>query len=468
MRHAAADNAVGQQIREMTMQVTETTNEGLKREFKVVVPQADLDQRLTTRLEEMKGQIHLKGFRPGKAPLSFLKKTYGKALMPEIVEGVVNESSQKTLEERELKPALQPQIDFEGEVEDVVAGKADLAYTMKVEILPQIEAADVSSLTIKRKTADVTEADLDEALQRLAESQRSYEPRGDDDAAENGDRLTIDFVGKVDGVEFDGGKGEGVQLALGDNRFIPGFEEQLVGAKAKEERQLTVTFPEDYPEKTLAGKEATFDVTVQEVAKPVDTEINDAFATNLGLESLDALKDAMRDRLREDYARFSRMHMKRDLLDKLDEMHDFPLPEGMVEAEFNAIWQQLVQELAQEGKTPEEADKPEDELREEYRKIAERRVRLGLVLSEIGTKAEIQVAQDEINRAVMEQARSFPGQEQQVVQFYQQNPAALQQLRAPIFEDKVVDYISEKATVEDVPVSKDELMKDPDEDQPAA
>jgi trigger factor len=450
------------------MQVEETKNEGLSRSFKVVVPASHLDEKLNAKLEEIKGQVQLKGFRPGKVPLSFLKKTYGKSMMGEIVEQTISETSQKTLTDRELRAALQPKIDLveQDKVEEIMSGKADLAYTMDVELVPDFEPADPSGLSVERPVAEVSEEEVDEALQKVAQQQKSFEPKPEGEAAEEGDAVTIDFVGKIDGEAFEGGSAEGHQLELGSKTFIPGFEEQLVGVKKGDTKEVTVTFPEEYGATHLAGKEATFDVTVQEVSAAADTKIDDAFAERLGLENLDKLKELMRNRLGDEFKAMSRTHLKRHILDALDEKHDFDLPEGMVDAEFNQIWQHVEDDLKRQNKSFEDEDVNEEEMRADYRRIAERRVRLGLVLAELGRRNNISVTQEELNRALAERARQFPGQERQVYEFYQKQPGAIESLRAPIFEDKVIDYIIELADVTDKTVDKDELMQDPDDDMP--
>lgn len=451
------------------MDVIEKTNEGLSRAFTVTVPAAELDERLVRRLEEIKGQVHLKGFRPGKAPVSFLKKMYGKSMMGEVIEHLVTETSQKVLDDNEIQPAQPPHPHFEGDIEDVRAGKADLHYELHVEALPKFDPADVSELKIERKVAEIVEDDIEKALETLAEQQKEYTPREEGEAAEDGDRLDIDFLGKLDGEPFEGGKGEGIKLVIGANQFIPGFEEQLKGAKAGEERVLKVTFPEDYGAEHLSGKDAEFDVKVNAVEAPQETKIDDEFAKKLGLESLEDLRKNLRERFESDYKAQSRLHAKRAILDQLDEAHSFELPGGMVDQEFDAIWRQVEgSELDEEDKT-----KSEDELKADYRKIAERRVRLGLVLAEIGKRAGVQVPSEELQGAVQQQALReaqtlrMQGQDvtpQQVLEFYRQNPQALAQIRAPLYEEKVVDFILERATVTDVTVSKDELFADPDSD----
>jgi len=445
------------------MQITSTVSEGLRREFKVVIPQDDLSDRLTGKLAEMQPRLHLKGFRPGKAPVSFLKKTYGKSMMNEIVEAAVNESSQKAIADNSLKPATPPKVDLVSEYQQVVDGKSDLEFTVKVDLMPEFELADVSKLQVERLVSDVQDADVDDALNRLAEQAKTYSPREEGAASEKGDVVVINFVGKVDGVEFPGGKAEDFQLNLGSGQLIPGFEDQLTGTKAGEAREVKVTFPADYPEASLAGKDAVFDVTVKEVKRPDPVSIDAELAKKMGFDDLGTLKDRVREQLKSDFGRASRLHMKRRILDALDSSHSFELPPAMVESEFDGIWKQVEAELKREGKSAEDEGKSEDELKKEYRQIAERRVRLGLVLARVGEQNGITVAQDEVQRAIMARARQFPGQEQQVFNFYSNNPQAAAEIRAPIFEDKVVDFIAELAQVTDKPVDRETLFMDPDE-----
>lgn len=455
------------------MEVIEKSAEGLDRRFTVKVSAAELNEKLTARLEKMKGQVQLKGFRKGKAPVSFLKKMYGKGMMGEIVQDIVNETSTKAFADRNLQPATAPHPHFHGDMEAVIEGKADLEYEVHAEILPSFEPVDVATLKLKRPVADVADADIDEALKNIAEQQRTYKARGPKEKAKKDDLLVIDYAGSIDGEEFPGGKGEDQEIVLGSSRFIPGFEDQLMGAKAGEEVSVRVTFPEEYGAKHLAGKEAVFAVTVKEVKAPEETPIDDELAKKLGLENLEELKSRIRERIEADYKRLSRAHVKRALLDKLDAAHDFELPKGMVDAEFNQIWAQV--ENAERDE--EDKDKTEDELREEYRKIAGRRVRLGLVLAEIGKRAEVKVPGELLQRAIQEQAirdaqiLQMQGQDvspQQVLQFYQRDPQALAQIRAPLFEEQVVDYILERAEVTDKKVSREDLMKDPEGEGEAA
>jgi trigger factor len=412
----------------------------------------------------MKGQVNLKGFRPGKAPVSFLKKQFGKSVMGEVVDQVVNEGSQKAVADNALKPAIQPRVEPVGDINAVVEGKADLSFTVTIDLMPDFTPGDVSTIKVEKLVSDIDDAVIDEQLQRLAESMRAYTARGEDEAAQSGDQTTIDFAGSIDGVPFEGGTGSDFNLTLGSGQFIPGFEDQLVGAKAGDKRDVKVTFPEAYHAPELAGKDAVFAVTVKEVKAPGDAVVSDETAKNLGLPDLATLKERVRDQIKGEYGQAIRLHLKRRILDALDRMHDFPLPPAMVEAEFAAIWAQVEAELAREGKTAADEGKTEEELRDEYRKIAERRVRLGLVLGKLGEQNGIQITADEVNRAIMNRARQFPGQEQQVFQYYAQNPNAQAEIRAPLFEDKVVDFIAELAQVSEKKVDKDTLFADPEDE----
>jgi trigger factor len=445
------------------MQITETVSQDLRRQYTVTVLASELDSRVTKRLEEMKPRVNLKGFRPGKAPVSFLKKQFGKSVMGEVVQAAVDEGSQKAINDHQLKPALTPRIEPVGDVQQVVDGKADLTFTVTVDLMPDFQAADVSQLKVERLVSEVGDAEVDDAMERLAKQTRSFTPRPEGEAAQKDDVAVIDFVGSIDGVEFEGGKGSDTNLTLGSGQFIPGFEEQLIGAKAGDARDVKVAFPADYHAADLAGKDAVFAVTVKEVKAPEESKIDDALAKKLGIEDLATLKDRVRDQIKADYAQASRMHLKRRILDALDEAHAFPLPPAMVESEFQNIWAQVEAELKKEGKTAAEEGGSEEELRAEYRRIAERRVRLGLVLGKLGEQNGITVSGEEVQRAIMQRARQFPGQEQQVFDLYSKNQQAQAEIRAPLFEDKVVDFIAELAQVSDKSVDKETLFKDPDD-----
>ena len=445
------------------MQITETVSEGLRREYTIVVAATDLDERLKGKLEEIRPRLSLKGFRPGKAPVSYLKKAYGKSMMGEIVEAIVNEGSQKAVTDNALKVAFPPRVEPVGDVQQVIEGKGDLEFRVLVDLMPDFELADVTKLEVERLVADITDADVDEGINRLAEQARTYSPRPEGEGAQQNDSVVIDFLGRVDGEEFSGGKAEGFNLVLGSGQLIPGFEEQLVGAKAGEAHELKVTFPADYPEPKLAGKEAEFTVNVQEVKAPDPIVVDDELAKKLGLDTLGTLKERLREQMKREYAGASRLHMKRRILDALDVAHSFSLPPTMVEGEFNGIWQQVEAELKREGKTAADEGKSEEELKKEYHDIAERRVRLGLVLARIGEQNGLAISNDEIQRAVSAKARQFPGQEQKVFEFYSRDARAQAEIRAPLFEDKVVDFIGELAQVTDRKVDRETLFLDPDE-----
>ncbi|WP_319773362.1 trigger factor [Breoghania sp.] len=452
------------------MQVTETLSDGLKRELKVVIPADDIAGRLDTYLEDLKSKVRIKGFRPGKVPTAHLKRLYGRQAMAEIVSTMLNETTTKVVDERKERPALQPEINLSDEdAEKVLAGEIDLSYTMSYEVLPSFEIGAFDDIEIERPIVEISDEGVMEQVEQIAESNRSFSPKeGKTVKAENGDRVTMSYVGKIDGEPFDGGADENGQLVLGSGRFIPGFEEQLVGVKKGDETVVTVKFPDDYQADFLAGKEATFDVTVKDIEAPGELVVDDEFAKGLGLESLDKLKEIVRGQIESQFGQATRTKVKRQLLDKLDERYDFPLPEKLVENEFDNIWRQVQADMERAGKSFEDEGADEEATRADYMKIAQRRVRLGLVLSEIGESNEIQVSDEELQRAMYEQVRQYPGQEQQVFEYFQKNPAALAGLRAPIYEDKVVDYLLELAKVTDKVVTKEDLLKSDEEEDEAA
>jgi trigger factor len=439
------------------MQVTETLADGLKRQFTVKLPAIDIDRKLEAKLKDLSRSVKLPGFRPGKVPMGLLRKRYGASVMGEILDDAVKDSSLRAMADRGLRPATLPKI----EVTSFAEG-GDLEYTMALELLPEVAPMDFSSLKLEREKAEVTEAAIDDAVARLASQNKKFEPVAKARAAKNGDTLVIDFVGAVDGVEFEGGKATDFPLELGSGRFIPGFEEQLVGVKPGQSRDVKVTFPADYQATELAGKDAVFAVTAKELREEVPVTVDDEFAKGFGVEDLAALRTAVRGQLETDFANASRLKLKRRLLDALAKAHDFGVPEGMVNDEFNTIWVQ-VQEAEAQGETDEEmAGKTEDERKAEYRGIAERRVRLGLLLAEVGRINNLQVSEDELRRAAFEEARRYPGQEKQVLEYYRKNSNALNSLRAPLLEDKVVDFIVEIASITDRSVTPEELFQDPD------
>lgn len=447
------------------MQVIETLAEGLKRELKVVIPAKDMEARMNERLAETKDKVRINGFRPGKVPFAHLKKMYGKSIMAELVNELVREKPTEILSERGEKSATQPEIamtENEAEADKILSAQADFEFTLAYEIIPAIELKDVSGIKVTREVVDIDEAEVTEQILKIAENARTYETKKG--KAANGDRVTIDYLGKVDGEAFDGGKDEDAELVLGSNRFIPGFEEQLVGLKAGDEKVITVTFPAEYPAANLAGKEATFDITVKDVAAAAEVEINDDLATKLGLESADKLKEVVRGQIESQYGSMTRQKVKRQILDQLDELYQFDTPQRLVDAEFDNIWRQINTDLEQAGKMFADEDTTEEEARGEYRKLAERRVRLGLVLSEIGEKAGVTVTDEEMQRSLFEQLRQFPGQEKQIIDYFQKTPGAAASLRAPIFEEKVVDHLLSEVKVTDKTVSKEELLADDADD----
>lgn len=455
----------------MKMQVTETLNEGLKHEFKISVPATDLDAKAGAKLVDLKDKVRINGFRPGKVPVSHLKKIYGRSVMAETIDQTIRDTNTQIFTDRGFRLATEPKITMpteQQEVEELLAGKSDLTYTVAIEIVPPITLADFKTFSVEKPVADVTDADVDEAIKRIADQSRPYAAKTEGAKAANGDRVTINFKGTINGEAFDGGTGEGIQVVLGAGQFIPGFEEELIGIGAGETRTLQVTFPKNYASEKLAGQPAEFETTATAVEAPGETVIDEEFAKTLGLESLDKLKEAVRGRLTAEFATGTRQRVKRALLDKLDESHRFEAPPSLIDEEFNLMWNSIKAEMESAGKTFADENTTEDAAKEEYRKIADRRVRLGLVLSEIGEKNKITVSDDEVSRAVIERARQMPGREKEVWDFYRSNAQALAQLRAPIYEDKVVDFILELANVTEKKVSKEDLFKDEDAEKTAA
>lgn len=444
------------------MQVTEISTEGLKREFKVVVAATDIESKMNSRLEELGRTAALPGFRPGKVPMPVLKKRFGPSVLGEVIERAVTDSSSQAMGERGLRPAVQPKIEITSFAEG-----GNLEYKMAVELLPDIKPMNFGELNLDRLKAEATDTEVDEALQRIAEHNSRTEKIEEDRAAQKGDVVVIDFTGKIEGQEFPGGAGTGVHLELGSNQMIPGFEDQIVGHKAGTSFDINVTFPAEYGNSTLAGKAAVFTIGLKELLRKIPAAIDEAFAKAMGFDDVAGLRKSVADQINRDFSRRSRSRLKRQLLDKLAAVHDFAVPQGMVDIEFDAIWKS-VEEARQRGdKDPTITGKSDDDLKTEFRGIAERRVRLGLLLSEVGRLNNIEVSQDEVNRALIEEARRYPGQERKVVDFYRNHPEALAQLRAPLFEDKVVDFIVEMAKVTDKPITSAELLRG-DDDEAAA
>lgn len=449
------------------MEVILKSAEGLGRNFAVKVPAAEIHQKLDARLEGMRPRLQIKGFRKGKAPMSYLRKVYGRGVMGEIVNDVISESAQKAFADHQLQPAAPPRPTLTSDLDAVLAGKSDLEYEIVGEILPTFEPMDLATLELVRLVSPAPPEDVEKTLEELAERRRQYEPRGEGEAAGKDDLVSIDYTGLIDDKPFQNNVGVDQEVVLGSNRLIPGFEDQLIGARAGETRTVNVTFPDEYAAVAVAGKAATFAVTVKEVKAPQPIIIDDEFAKSFGFDDLAALRARVTERLDAEHGQASRMHLKRALLDKLDAAHSFDLPPGMVEQEFQQIWRQV--QAAERDE--DEKDKSEDELKADYRKIAERRVKLGLLLAEIGKRANVSVPSADLQRAVQERAMmdarilQNQGQKvtpQDVLKFYQQNPGAIAEIRAPLFEEQVVDHILAKATITEQVVSKEELFKDPD------
>ncbi|MEE9346662.1 MAG: trigger factor [Robiginitomaculum sp.] len=444
------------------MQIKDIEIKGLSHVYEVTVTAKDMAGKLTAKIEEMKGEVTLKGFRPGKVPASHIRKMFGKSIMGDVIQETVTQTSQKLIADKSLRAAVQPSIELLSDGEKLATGDADLNYKLSVELIPEFEPADPSKLKLTRLTMKADEKDIDERMATLGEGQKSYKKKAKTAKAKKGDAVLINFIGRVAGEAFDGGAMDGHQLVLGSDSFIPGFEDQLIGVKAGDKKDVTVTFPAEYQAKDLAGKEAVFETEVLEVQGETDAVIDDAFAAKFGLPDLAALKNAITSQAEGEIAQQSRMKLKRAILDQLDKKHDFDLPPNMVKAEFDAIWGQVQKEKEAGQLDAEDAKKTDKALEKDYRKIAERRVRLGLVLAEMGAKAKVEITNEELQQAMIAEARRYPGQEQQVVEFYQKNPEQLAGLRAPIFEEKVIDLIIEAAKVTDKEVGKDELFKEDD------
>ena len=445
------------------MQITETLSEGLKREFKVVVSSAELDAKVNRRLDELKNRVRMNGFRPGKVPVAHLKRVYGRSAMAEVIEATVRDANNQIVSERGYKLAADPKVTLPTEqdaVEKLMSGKSDLDYTMAVEIVPPIELTDFTTIKLTKLTSEVTDAEVGEGIARISDQNKPYSQRPEGGKAAKDDRVVISFVGSIDGKPFEGGTGDDSAVLIGSNTFIPGFEDQLIGIAAGETRTLKVTFPVHYPKQELAGKDAEFVVTAKSVETPGTVTVDDDFAKSLGLESLAKLREAVKDRIGREHVAMSRQKLKRALLDELDSRHQFEPPPSLVEEEFDRVWKTVLIEMENEKKTFADEGTTEAKAKAEYRAIAERRVRLALVLAEIGDKAAITVTEDELSRAVMERARQFTGHEQRVWEYYQRNPQAIAALRSPIFEEKVVDYLLELVRVTEKKVEREELYKE--------
>ena len=453
------------------MQVTETLSQGLKREYNIVLSASDLASRLDAQLADLKNKVRINGFRPGKVPVAHLKRVYGRSVMSDVVQEAITAANKQIVDDNGLRLAQEPKIELPTDqqtIEAALEARGDLNFKVALEVLPKIEVGEFSDIALDRPVAEADESEVETALQRLAQDRRVYADKPEGAKAETFDRVTVDFVGTLNGEPFEGGAGEGIEVVIGSNTFIPGFEEQLLGASVGERRHVQATFPEAYAMRDLAGQKADFDVTVKGVAAPEPFALDDAFATSLGAENLEALKGQLRERIAADYGRVSRDKVKRKLLDALAARYSFDVPEGLVEQEFASIWAQVEREHKASGRSFADENTTEEAARAEYRAIAVRRVRLGLLLAEVGARADVKIGDDELTQALIARARSFPGQEKQVWDFYRNNQQALAELRAPIYEEKVVDHILALAKVEDRKVTSKELMESDEDEAPAA
>ncbi len=441
------------------MQLTETKSEGLSREYTVKILAEDLEGKMQSRLEELGRTVNLPGFRPGKAPMPLIKQRFGQAVLGEVLQSAVSDSTAQAIADQNLRPAMQPKI----EVKEYDEGK-DFEYTMSVELMPEFEPIDFSKLSLERITVKVGDEEVEKALSQMAAENKRPEPLKKARKSQSGDVLVIDYKGEIDGTEFAGGTAQDYYLELGGGRFIPGFEDQLIGVNAGDQVTVKVTFPAEYGSTDLSGKDAEFSVDVKEIRELAEIDVDDAFAESLGLPDLKSLSGAIRTWLEQDYSSFSRNRLKRKLLDELNDAHDFEIPPGMVDAEFDAIWQQLEDARKRENLDADDMDKTDGELREEYRGIAERRVRLGVLLSEVGRLNNIEVTQEEVNRAIVQDAQRAREKQREVMEYLQNNAEAQAQLRAPLFEDKVIDFILEMVSITDRDSTVAELMRDPDEE----
>ena len=439
------------------MQVTETLSDGLRRAYSVIVPAAEIESKWGAKLAEIGRTIRLPGFRPGKVPVNLVRQRYGASVMAEVMQESLNTAADQVIEERGLRPAGQPKIALAGEPNINAKAASDLSFNVELEILPEIIAPDLSALSLVRYRSDVAPEKIDETLATIAKQQRDTVPVEEDRGAETGEILTVDFEGSVDGVPFEGGAGTDAKVEIGGSGFIPGFSEGMLGMKPGETRDIDVTFPAEYHAEALAGKAAVFKITAKSLAKPVESALDDALATKLGFESLEKLRETVSGQMQRELDQMARLRIKRELLDVLAEKAAFPAPQNLVEAEFGAIWQRVEADMKSGEVDEEDKDKDPETLKAEYRAIADRRVRLGLLLSEIGRTANIQVSQSELTAALRQEASRYPGQEMQVVEFFRKTPGAIEQLRGPLFEDKVVDYILEMAKVEEKTVPPEEL-----------
>ena len=440
------------------MEVKELKSKGLKREFSITIGIDDIKEKKIKKLQDIASKAKIDGFRPGKVPTSHIEKLYGQSVMVEVIEETVSEASQSVLQDRDLRAAVKPEVKLGSDMNEVIEKNKDLIFTMNCEVLPEIEITDFSKIKLDKPVSKPTEKDIKDALEYLAKQNKSFKEVPEKTKSKNGDQVTIDYIGKIDDIAFDGGTANDANLVLGSKSFIDNFEDQLIGLKKGDKKLVNVKFPDNYQSSDLAGKDATFDVEIKKVSKAEDSKVNDDLAKNLGMEDLKTLKKNLEERIQQDFDSAARMKLKDSLLDVLEKKHKFKLPESMVNQEFDQMWNQLQQQLEQQKKELKDLELSEKEIRKNYTEISEKRVCTGLLIAEIGKQNNIQLEDKDINKALQLEMQKYPGQEKEILDYYQKNQDAIRQLTAPVFEDKVIDFILEKVNLKDVKVSREDLF----------
>ena len=440
------------------MEVKELKSKGLKREFSITIGIDDIKEKKIKKLQDIASKAKIDGFRPGKVPTSHIEKLYGQSVMVEVIEEKVSEASQTVLQDRDLRAAVKPEVKLDSDMNEVIEKNKDLIFTMNCEVLPEIEITDFSKIKLDKPVSKPTEKDIKDALEYLAKQNKSFKEVPEKTKSKNGDQVTIDYIGKIDDIAFDGGTANDANLVLGSKSFIDNFEDQLIGLKKGDKKLVNVKFPDNYQSSDLAGKDATFDVEIKKVSKAEDSKVNDDLAKNLGMEDLKTLKKNLEERIQQDFDSAARMKLKDSLLDVLEKKHKFKLPESMVNQEFDQMWNQLQQQLDQQKKELKDLELSEKEIRKNYTEISEKRVCTGLLIAEIGKQNNIQLEDNDINKALQIEMQKYPGQEKEILDYYQKNQDAIRQLTAPVFEDKVIDFILEKVDLKDVKVSREDLF----------
>ena len=440
------------------MEVKELKSKGLKREFSITIGVDDLEEKKIKKLQDIASKAKIDGFRPGKVPTAHIEKLYGQSVMVEVIEEKVSEASQSVLQDRDLRAAVKPDVKLESDMNDVIEKNKDLVFTMNCEVLPEIDITDFSKIKLDKPVSKPNEKDIKDALEYIAKQNKSFKEASEKTKSKDGDQVTLDYVGKIDDIAFDGGTANDANLVLGSKSFIDNFEDQLVGLKKGDKKLVKVKFPDNYQSPDLAGKEATFDVEIKKVSKAKESKVNDDLAKSLGMENLEDLKKNLEERIQQDFDSAARMKLKDSLLDALEKKHKFELPESMVNQEFDQMWNQLQQQLDQQKKELNDLELSEKEIRKNYTEISEKRVCTGLLIAEIGNQNNIQLEDNDINKALQTEMQKYPGQEKEILDYYQKNQDAIRQLTAPVFEDKVIDFILEKVDLKDVKVSREDLF----------